>query len=108
MLQETAVVESATLLVVSRINTEWRLKLSLAYVSYDQLAQQIVTNLNIIDGILSFAAINLALKCPRIADPRVQQISVLAWAGSIYLIYSFLLNIFRWKNGGYPFYLPPF
>jgi len=59
-------------------------------------------------GILSFAAINLALKCPRIADPRAQQVAVFVWAGGIYLVYSFLLNIFRFKNGGYPFYLPPF
>ncbi|KAF2664809.1 oligosaccharyl transferase subunit gamma [Microthyrium microscopicum] len=59
-------------------------------------------------GILSFAAINLALKCPRIADPKGQQVAVLVWSGGLFLVYSFLLNIFRMKNGGYPFYLPPF
>jgi oligosaccharyltransferase complex subunit gamma len=61
-----------------------------------------------VDGVLSFAAINLALKCPRIADPASQQVAVIAWTAGLFIVYSFLLNIFRWKNGGYPFYLPPF
>lgn len=62
----------------------------------------------LLDGVLSFAAINLALKCPRIADPASQQVAVVAWTAGLFIVYSFLLNIFRWKNGGYPFYLPPF
>jgi len=59
-------------------------------------------------GLLSFATISLALKVPRIADPRTQQIAVLVWAGVIFVMYSFLLSVFRIKNGGYPFWLPPF
>ncbi|USW56054.1 Putative oligosaccharyl transferase complex, subunit OST3/OST6, Thioredoxin-like superfamily [Septoria linicola] len=59
-------------------------------------------------GVLSFATISLALKTPRIADPRQQQIAVLVWAGIILAVYSFLLSVFRVKNGGYPFWLPPF
>ncbi|KAF1985796.1 hypothetical protein K402DRAFT_464121 [Aulographum hederae CBS 113979] len=59
-------------------------------------------------GILSFATISLALKVPRIADPKVQQLMVLVWAGVLFFGYSFLLSVFRIKNGGYPFWLPPF
>jgi len=42
------------------------------------------------------------------ADPKTQQVAVFAWGGLLFLVYSFLLSIFRMKNGGYPFYLPPF
>jgi oligosaccharyltransferase complex subunit gamma len=60
------------------------------------------------DGLLSFATISLALKVPRISDPRIQQIAVIAWGVVIFVMYSFLLSVFRIKNGGYPFWLPPF
>lgn len=60
------------------------------------------------DGVLSFAAISLAVKAPRIADPKAQQIAVFVWGGVLLVVYSFLLHVFRIKNGGYPFSLPPF
>ncbi|RKF61572.1 Magnesium transporter protein 1 [Erysiphe neolycopersici] len=60
------------------------------------------------DGLLSFATISLALKVPRILDPISQQIAILAWSGVVFLTYSLLLNVFRIKNGAYPFWLPPF
>ena len=60
------------------------------------------------DGLLSFATISLALKVPRISDPRTQQVAVIVWCGIIFVMYSFLLSVFRIKNGGYPFWLPPF
>ncbi|KXT15314.1 hypothetical protein AC579_2815 [Pseudocercospora musae] len=59
-------------------------------------------------GVLAFATISLALKTPRIQDPKTQQIAVIIWGGVILAVYSFLLSIFRVKNGGYPFWLPPF
>jgi len=59
-------------------------------------------------GVLSFATISLAIKVPRMSDPRTQQVAVLIWGGVIFLMYSFLLSVFRIKNGGYPFWLPPF
>jgi len=59
-------------------------------------------------SILAFATITLAVKVPRIADPKTQSVAVFAWAAVVFLVYSFLLSIFRFKNGGYPFYLPPF
>ncbi|KAH8887771.1 hypothetical protein GQ53DRAFT_749464 [Thozetella sp. PMI_491] len=59
-------------------------------------------------GFLSFAIISLAVKVPRIAEPKTQGILVLVWAGALFFMYSFLLSIFRVKNGGYPFSLPPF
>ncbi|KAL8953531.1 MAG: hypothetical protein Q9222_000635 [Ikaeria aurantiellina] len=59
-------------------------------------------------GTLSFATIALALKVPRMADPKKQGIAVFVWGGIIFTMYSFLLSVFRFKNGGYPFHLPPF
>jgi oligosaccharyltransferase complex subunit gamma len=59
-------------------------------------------------GVLSFATISLALKVPRIADARAQQFAVFLWSGVLLLMYSFLLSVFRMKNGGYTFWLPPF
>ena len=60
------------------------------------------------DGLLSFATITLALKVPRMADPRRQQVAVWLWSAVMLGTYSFLLSTFRIKNGGYPFWLPPF
>lgn len=60
------------------------------------------------DGILSFAVIALALRVPRIADAKAQQLAVIIWGVVLLGVYSFLLSVFRTKNGGYPFYLPPF
>ncbi|TGJ80968.1 hypothetical protein E0Z10_g7792 [Xylaria hypoxylon] len=59
-------------------------------------------------GVLSFATISLAMKAPRTKDNNVQQIMVIAWGIVLTVMYSFLLSVFRGKNGGYPFKLPPF
>ncbi|CAK7267218.1 oligosaccharyl transferase subunit ost3/OST6 [Sporothrix epigloea] len=59
-------------------------------------------------GILSFAAISLAVKVPRIVDEKAQQVVALLWGLVIFFAYSFLLSVFRFKNGGYPLSLPPF
>ncbi|MCJ1310837.1 oligosaccharyl transferase subunit ost3/OST6 [Agyrium rufum] len=59
-------------------------------------------------GILSFATIALALKVPRMSDPKSQQFAVIAWALIMFVMYSFLLSVFKIKNGSYPFSLPPF
>lgn len=42
------------------------------------------------------------------ADAKTQQVAVVVWGSVMFLMYSFLLSVFRIKNGGYPFYLPPF
>jgi oligosaccharyltransferase complex subunit gamma len=68
----------------------------------------VTKRLTFTDGILSFATISLALKVPRMADARKQQIAVLVWGAVLFGMYSFLLSVFRIKNGGYPFWLPPF
>lgn len=41
-------------------------------------------------------------------DPRTQQVAVLVWGGVLFGTYSFFMSVFRVKNGGYPFSLPPF
>lgn len=67
-----------------------------------------MTNNVITDAVLAFATIVLAMKVPRIADAKVQHMSVIIWGIVIFGMYSCLLNIFRFKNAGYPFWLPPF
>ncbi|KAL2178302.1 uncharacterized protein P884DRAFT_268977 [Thermothelomyces heterothallicus CBS 202.75] len=59
-------------------------------------------------GILTLSSISLAVKVPRIGDPRYQGIAFVAWFGVMVLVYSLLLSIFRGKNPGYTFSLPPF
>ncbi|KAM0469745.1 hypothetical protein ACHAPX_010326 [Trichoderma viride] len=59
-------------------------------------------------GVLSFCAITLAVKVPRMADAKTQQVAVVVWSVILFLVYSFLLSVFRVKNSGYPFSLPPF
>ncbi|RVX73469.1 hypothetical protein B0A52_03111 [Exophiala mesophila] len=59
-------------------------------------------------ALLAFGVINLALRVPRIKDSRTQQVAVIIWATVLFGMYSFLMRVFRIKNGGYPFWLPPF
>ncbi|KAJ5121192.1 uncharacterized protein N7515_009153 [Penicillium bovifimosum] len=59
-------------------------------------------------AVLSFATIVLALKVPRMEDVKGQQLAVVIWATVLFVTYGFLLSVFKAKNGGYPFYLPPF
>lgn len=59
-------------------------------------------------GVLSFATISLALKVPRMTDANSQKIAIFVWGAVMFGTYSFLMSVFKLKNGGYPFYLPPF
>jgi len=59
-------------------------------------------------GVLAFATISLAVRVPRMTHAKNQQIMVFLWSGIIFIAYGFLMNIFKIKNGGYPFFLPPF
>ncbi|KAF3018111.1 oligosaccharyl transferase subunit ost3/OST6 [Neopestalotiopsis sp. 37M] len=59
-------------------------------------------------GALSFMVIALILRAPRQADKNYQQGLVIALSAGVFLLYGGLLAIFRIKNGGYPFALPPF
>ncbi|KAI1845128.1 hypothetical protein JX265_002787 [Neoarthrinium moseri] len=59
-------------------------------------------------GALSFMVIALILRVPRQSDNKLQQVLVVGLSGGIFLLYGLLLSIFRIKNGGYPFSLPPF
>ena len=60
------------------------------------------------DAILSFATIALAMKVPRMQDAKAQQVAVAIWGAVLLIMYSFLLSVFKTKNAGYPFFLPPF
>jgi len=59
-------------------------------------------------AILAFCVIALGLKMPRLADPTKQKISIWVWNAILLVAFSFLLSLFRQKNGGYPFFMPPF
>ncbi|KAK4042598.1 magnesium transporter protein 1 [Parachaetomium inaequale] len=59
-------------------------------------------------GILALSSISLAIKVPRMSDPRAQGVAFIAWFGILFVVYSLLLSIFRGKNPGYTFSLPPF
>ncbi|KAG5928583.1 hypothetical protein E4U42_000391 [Claviceps africana] len=59
-------------------------------------------------GVLSFCTIALASKVPRMTNAKSQSMAVLVWAAAMFFIYSFLMSTFRFKNGSYPLYLPPF
>lgn len=74
------------------------------HVTYE-LAFLIILSL---DAVLSFATIALAYKIPRVGNEKTQQFGTIFWAILLFTMYSFLLNIFRVKSGGYPFFLPPF
>ena len=62
-------------------------------------------NLTTLDGVLSFSTIALAIKVPRMSDPKLQQAAIFIWTGVMLGMYSFLMSVFRIKNGGYPFHL---
>lgn len=111
MSQAMAKVESATSPEDSRLNTGWKLRLLLRFVSLtllDHISLGALADHDIVDGVLSFCVISLAVKVPRIAEASTQRVAVFAWGAVIFLMYSFLLSVFRVKNGGYPFSLPPF
>lgn len=57
------------------------------------------------DGLLAFTTMALVLKAPAIRDPTNQMIVIWIWSAGILIIYSFLIYVFRIKNGGYPFRL---
>ncbi|KUI74264.1 Magnesium transporter protein 1 [Cytospora mali] len=59
-------------------------------------------------AVLSFCAIGLADRAPRVGSAKLQKALIFVYAGVMFAMYSFLLSIFRVKNGGYPFALPPF
>lgn len=41
-------------------------------------------------------------------DIKSQQVAAVIWGAVLLGMYSFLLSVFKAKNGGYPFFLPPF
>jgi hypothetical protein len=102
------VVESVILLVGFKTSLAWRHRLWRQCVSSKPCVRVFESLLTIPDALLAFAVINLALKVPRIKDPKTQQAAVIIWSVVLFGMYSFLLSVFRIKNGGYPFWLPPF
>ncbi|KAK9346686.1 hypothetical protein V1522DRAFT_428453 [Lipomyces starkeyi] len=56
---------------------------------------------------LAFGAISLATKTPRIPNRTKQTMAIGTWCTLILCLFSLLLFIFRLKNRGYPFSLPP-
>ncbi|PNY27751.1 Magnesium transporter protein 1 [Tolypocladium capitatum] len=59
-------------------------------------------------GLLAFGTIALATRIPCMTNPRAQLVTGVVWCVVMMAMNSFLLSVFRIKNGGYPFSLPPF
>ncbi|KAJ6443452.1 oligosaccharyl transferase subunit [Purpureocillium lavendulum] len=60
------------------------------------------------DGLLSFSTIALGSRIPRMTEPKKQLVAAISWISVMFFLNSFLLSVFRIKNSGYPFSLPPF
>ncbi|CAM0139949.1 oligosaccharyl transferase subunit ost3/OST6 [Umbelopsis sp. WA50703] len=58
----------------------------------------------VIYGVLAFSTVSLAISVPRL-DKGKQRIAVWIWMGCLLVLFSFLMSLFRIKNGGYPFKL---
>ncbi|KAI9313281.1 hypothetical protein BX666DRAFT_764038 [Dichotomocladium elegans] len=56
-------------------------------------------------GLLAMGTIALAVFVPKISDKNHQRICVYVWITSYVVVFSILLNLFKFKNGGYPFKL---
>lgn len=63
--------------------------------------------IGLVYAFLSFGTIALAMKVPRIKDPKRQSAALVVWSAMILVLFSFLMAIFKVKNSGYPFWLPP-
>ncbi|KAI8376548.1 uncharacterized protein BYT42DRAFT_594368 [Radiomyces spectabilis] len=56
-------------------------------------------------GVLAFAVVSLAVSVPKFDDKLRQRIGVYIWMGCIIIVFSCLVNMFKLKNGSYPFSL---
>ncbi|CAH7670348.1 hypothetical protein BY996DRAFT_4228551 [Phakopsora pachyrhizi] len=56
-------------------------------------------------GTLAFASYTLAFTVAKLDDPVRQRVAFYVWLGILVGLASVLVNIFRMKNGGYPFKL---
>lgn len=54
---------------------------------------------------LAGIVVMLAKRVPAIKDPNTQRIAAYAGLLGLLLVYSMLINVFKVKNGGYPFRL---
>ncbi|KAF7725138.1 oligosaccharyl transferase subunit ost3/OST6 [Apophysomyces ossiformis] len=56
-------------------------------------------------GVLAFAIVSLAVSVPKFDDKLRQRIGVYVWTLCVIVIFSVLMNLFRLKNGAYPFHI---
>ncbi|MBW0471437.1 hypothetical protein O181_011152 [Austropuccinia psidii MF-1] len=56
-------------------------------------------------GVIAFASYTLAFTVSKLDDPTRQRLAIYIWLGVLLAVASVLVNIFRMKNGGYPFKL---
>ncbi|KAK6542974.1 oligosaccharyl transferase subunit ost3/OST6 [Orbilia ellipsospora] len=61
----------------------------------------------VVYSVLAFATIALCLKMPRMESAGKQKVAVMAWNLVLLVLFSFLMSLFKMKNGSYPFFLPP-
>ncbi|RPB29570.1 hypothetical protein L211DRAFT_832278 [Terfezia boudieri ATCC MYA-4762] len=63
--------------------------------------------IGLVYAFLSFGTIALGMKIPRTREPKKQGVAVAVWTAVVLMLFSFLMAVFKVKNGGYPFWLPP-
>ncbi|KAK4701425.1 oligosaccharyltransferase complex subunit gamma, partial [Phenoliferia sp. Uapishka_3] len=54
-------------------------------------------------GVLAFAAYTLAHTIPKLSDPTRQRLGVYVWTGISVVMLGVLMNVFKIKQGAYPF-----
>lgn len=59
----------------------------------------------VIDGLLAFSTVALAITVPKMDDKWRQRVGAYVWMTCIIFVFSCLMNLFKLKNGSYPFRL---
>jgi oligosaccharyltransferase complex subunit gamma len=58
-----------------------------------------------VDGLLAFSTVALTTLAPKMLGSYRQRFAIYIWVGVTLFIFSFLVKVFKIKNGGYPFRL---
>lgn len=57
------------------------------------------------DGLLAFSTVALTITVPKMDDKWRQRVGAYVWMTCIIFVFSCLMNLFKLKNGAYPFRL---
>jgi uncharacterized membrane protein len=54
----------------------------------------------LLDGLLAFSAVALASLAPKMLGSYRQRFAVYIWIGVMIFVFSYLVKVFKYKNGG--------